>query len=71
MSVSLSMRALLLIRLSGRQGQWVGADDLAASRQMPSCAVREGLQLLADDGHVHCRRGADGEIEAAMSAVRS
>lgn len=69
MSVSLAMRALLLIRLGGRQGQWVRVADLACTHRLPEATVRKGLDALASDGHVHCRRGADGEIEAAMSAV--
>jgi len=69
MSVSLGMRALLLIRLGARQGQWVGVETLAETHRITQQTVREGLQELLDEGYVRCRTGADGMIEAAMSAV--
>lgn len=70
MSASLGMRALLLIRLDGRQGEWVAVQVLAATHSLPAPVVREGLQSLWDEGYVRCRLGPDGLIEAAMSAVK-
>ena len=68
--VSLGLRALLLIRLDGRPGEWVSVADLAQTHRMAPERVREGLLSLQAEGYVQCRPGADGMIEAACSAVK-
>ena len=68
MSTSLGLRALLLIRLDARAGEWVSVEVLAGYHHMTHGAVRNALQALWDAGYVSCRLGADGLIDTAMSA---
>jgi DNA-binding IscR family transcriptional regulator len=68
-AVSLGLRALLLIRLDRREGEWVDVDTLANVHRLEAGRVRDGLQQLWDEGYVSCRLGADGRIEAARSMV--
>lgn len=69
MGNTLGLRALLLIRLDGREGEFVTVDELAQTHRLAPELVREGLETLAADGYVHLRHGADGLIEAARSGV--
>lgn len=69
-TVSLCLRALLLIRLDGREGEYVGVDTLAQVHRLTPEQVRAGLFALHAEGYVRCRLGADGLIDSACSAVR-
>ena len=69
--VSLGLRALLLIRLDGREGEYVSVDTLAQVHRLTPDQVRAGLIALHVDGYVRCRIGTDGLIDGACSAVRS
>lgn len=69
--MSAAVRALLLIRLDARAGQFVSVDELAQHYGLGVDQVRAELHDLADAGQVQCEiacQGADdGRIMRACS----
>ena len=71
--MSHAMKALLLIRLDARLGNFVGVDELAQHYGITPDLVRRELQLLVEQGQVQCMHQCDGvgpgQIVSAMSLV--
>lgn len=69
--MSISQRALILIRLDARRGEDVKVDDLAAHMNLSAATVCTRILELAEDGYVEPVRQAGGQLGAdRIVAVR-
>lgn len=66
--MSWAMKALVLIRLDAREGEWVSVDELAKYFDCAPEQVRGACELLRSEGELEARRA---EGAAHIEAVRT
>lgn len=69
--MSWAVRAVILIRLDARVGEWVSVQELAEYLRLPAAEVRNQLELLVLDGLAAVERDAAGNVQRAITAVEA